>query len=135
MRQRRQRSASASQPRGAIGSPSAWRTTTPHIEQHQARRRRAGRLVDAATVARLLGVSRATVYANADQLGGIRLGNGKRARLRFDPARLDEPRSSAHRTARPRRRSARSSETKRLLPTPRAAPGAKRRRRGAQRSS
>jgi hypothetical protein len=45
-------------------------------------------LIDAAAVARLLGVSRATVYAKADELGAIRLGNGKRARLRFDPRLL-----------------------------------------------
>lgn len=45
-------------------------------------------LVDAATLAKLLGVSRATVYAKADELGAIRVGTGKRARLRFDPARL-----------------------------------------------
>lgn len=44
-------------------------------------------LVDAATLARILGVSRATVYANADELGAIRLGSGRRARLRFDPRR------------------------------------------------
>jgi hypothetical protein len=48
-------------------------------------------LIDAAAVARRLGISRATVYAKADQLGAIRLGNGKRARLRFDPARLPAP--------------------------------------------
>ena len=45
-------------------------------------------LVDAATLAKLLGVSRATVYAKADELGAVRVGGGKRARLRFDPARL-----------------------------------------------
>jgi hypothetical protein len=46
------------------------------------------RLIDAAAVARLLGVSRATVYAKADELGAIRVGGGKRARLRFDPMRI-----------------------------------------------
>ena len=45
-------------------------------------------LVDAATLARLLGISRATVYAKAEELGAIRVGTGKRARLRFDPTRL-----------------------------------------------
>jgi len=54
----------------------------------------AKRLVDAATLARLLGVSRATVYARADELGAIRVGSGKRARLRFDPAALLGARSS-----------------------------------------
>jgi hypothetical protein len=100
-----------------------------------------GRLVDAATVARLLGVSRATVYANADQLGAIRLGKGMRARLRFDATRLvatdvpTDPRSSSDRNARTRRRPAKPSEAERLLPIRTAAPGAKRRRRGAQPSS
>jgi len=45
------------------------------------------RLVDAATVARRLGVTRNWVYAHADQLGAMRLGNG-RGRLRFDLATL-----------------------------------------------
>jgi hypothetical protein len=40
-------------------------------------------LVDAAAVARALGVSRDTVYANADRLGARRLGDGPRGRLRF----------------------------------------------------
>jgi hypothetical protein len=44
----------------------------------------AGRLVDAATLARLLGVSRATVYEHADRLGAVRLGDGDRPRMRFD---------------------------------------------------
>jgi hypothetical protein len=71
------------------------------------------RLVDAATAARLLGVSRATVYAKADELGAIRVGEGKRARLRFDPARMiglgkaDANGSQAHH----RRRSRRSSRS------------------------
>jgi hypothetical protein len=41
------------------------------------------RLVDAATLARELGVERDWVYANAERLGAIRLG-GPRGRLRFD---------------------------------------------------
>ncbi len=57
--------------------------------------RQQGQLVDAATVARLLGVSRATVYAKADELGAVRLGNGKKAAaaLRSEQApgaRLDQ---------------------------------------------
>jgi hypothetical protein len=43
------------------------------------------RFIDAAEVARLLSVSRATVYTNANELGAVRLGSGPRARLRFDP--------------------------------------------------
>lgn len=41
-------------------------------------------LVDAATLARVLGVSRDCVYDHADELGGERIGSGPRGRLRFD---------------------------------------------------
>jgi hypothetical protein len=44
----------------------------------------------AADVAARYSVSRAWVYANAQQLGAARLGEGSRARLRFDPARLQQ---------------------------------------------
>ncbi len=44
------------------------------------------RLLDAAHLAELLGVSRATVYDHAAELGAIRIGDGDRPRLRFDPA-------------------------------------------------
>jgi predicted DNA-binding transcriptional regulator YafY len=43
-------------------------------------------LVTAAQLADMLGVSRETVYEHANELGGKRIGNGKRGRLRFDPA-------------------------------------------------
>ena len=42
-------------------------------------------LVDAAELARRLGIERSWVYAHAIQLGAIKLGNGRRPRLRFDP--------------------------------------------------
>lgn len=58
----------------------------------------APRFVDAAHVARLLGVERDWVYEHAHQLGGIRLG-GPRGRLRFDretlPDRLAQAADSA----------------------------------------
>lgn len=41
-------------------------------------------LVDARTVAQALGVSRDTVYARAEELGGQRVGDGERPRWRFD---------------------------------------------------
>jgi hypothetical protein len=47
-----------------------------------------GRYVDAATLARLLGVDRDWVYARAPQLGAVRLGDGPKARLRFDIDRV-----------------------------------------------
>jgi hypothetical protein len=59
-----------------------------HLAEHTAAAADQGvRLVDAATVARRLGVTRNWVYAHADQLGVMRLGNG-RGRLRFDLAKL-----------------------------------------------
>jgi hypothetical protein len=45
----------------------------------------AARLVDAATLAAMLGVERDWVYAHARELQAVRLG-GKRGRLRFDVA-------------------------------------------------
>jgi hypothetical protein len=42
------------------------------------------RLVDAATLAGILGIGRATVYEHADELGAVQLGEGDRPRLRFD---------------------------------------------------
>jgi hypothetical protein len=41
-------------------------------------------LVDAATLAKTLGISRDTVYDHRAELGGIEVGNGERPRLRFD---------------------------------------------------
>jgi hypothetical protein len=43
-------------------------------------------LIDAAELARRLGIARSTVYANARRYGAIRLGDGPRAPLRFDYA-------------------------------------------------
>ena len=67
-------------------------------------------LVDAAALARALGVSRTTVYAHADELGGRRVGGA----LRFDlahatgPSRAPQPTSAppARRTAGRRRTAA-----------------------------
>jgi hypothetical protein len=68
-----------------------------------------GQLVDAATLARALGVDRSWVYARAAELGAIRLGKGTRGvPLRFDLERAREACSSvsepqAPPRARPRR--------------------------------
>ena len=78
----------------------------------------ARRLVDAATVAAALGVSRDWVYDHAAELGGIRAGNGDRPRWRFDleqarnawqPAGEPEP-------AKPRRRQPSNGNGRHLLP-------------------
>lgn len=65
----------------------------------------ASALVDAETVAAALGVSRAYVYEHADELGAERLGDGPRARLRFD---LERARAA---TARSERRRSEGSES------------------------
>lgn len=46
-------------------------------------------LVDAAVVAERHGVARSWVYENAERLGAVRLGDGPRARLRFDLREVD----------------------------------------------
>jgi hypothetical protein len=48
----------------------------------------AGEWIDAAEVARRFNVSRDYVYAHAAELGARPLGDGPRARLRFDPAQV-----------------------------------------------
>jgi hypothetical protein len=72
------------------------------------------RFVDARELAGILGISRSTVYERACELGAIRLGNGARARLRFDVVEAtaglrtrDQPAARApgrRRTSSPRRR-------------------------------
>jgi hypothetical protein len=72
------------------------------------------RLVDAATLAGLLGIDRDWVYAHATTLGAIRLG-GPHGRLRFDPnhaldALRQAPQPSPAAPAGPRRRRRRPQE-------------------------
>jgi hypothetical protein len=55
-----------------------------HIAELVASARPKVGLIDARELADELGVARDWVYANAERLGGVRLGNGPRARLRFD---------------------------------------------------
>jgi hypothetical protein len=70
----------------------------------------AGELIDTAEVARRFGVSRDWVYANADRIGAVRMGDGPKARLRFDPERVREALaaqgtvSAGNGSERPRRR-------------------------------
>lgn len=46
--------------------------------------------IDAAEAARRFSLSRDYVYEHADALGAMRLGDGPKARLRFDPATVAE---------------------------------------------
>jgi hypothetical protein len=73
-------------------------------------------LVDANEIARRFGVSRDFVYEHADDLGAVRLGNGPKARLRFDPAQVGRTlRKAPEKPARqPRRRASRRNSS--LLP-------------------
>lgn len=48
------------------------------------------RLLSAAEVSQWWGVRRAWVYAHAAELGAVRIGDGERPRLRFDPERVAE---------------------------------------------
>jgi hypothetical protein len=47
-------------------------------------------LLNAATVARRLGRSREWVYRHAAEMGAVRLGDGKRPRLGFEPSKVAE---------------------------------------------
>jgi predicted DNA-binding transcriptional regulator AlpA len=77
-------------------------------------------LIDAAEVARRLGVSRSTVYDHQQELGAELLGDGPRPRLRFDPARVEAYRA---------RRSANAESN---VPTVRSSPPRRARERGAR---
>jgi hypothetical protein len=76
-------------------------------------RRPASGLATAAEVAEQLGVNKSWVYANQKRLGGIRLGDGPRARLRFDLERarraVDKERSEQQRPRRSRGRPPKAS--------------------------
>jgi hypothetical protein len=83
-------------------------------------------LVDAAELAKRLGIERAWVYSHAIELGAVKLGKGAKPRLRFDPeivarflqrvgggAAAGPPTRSGERAAQPRRD---GSSTVPLLP-------------------
>jgi hypothetical protein len=75
-------------------------------------------LVDAAVVAEHLDVSRGWVYRHADALGAVRLGTGRRARMRFDLARAVEAAASLGEPV------TRPGHALRALPAPRPSPPA-----------
>jgi hypothetical protein len=57
----------------------------PDASDRLTRAREKGRLVTVAELASWLQVEPSYVYEHADELGAMRLGNGPKARLRFDP--------------------------------------------------
>ena len=88
-------------------------------------------LVDAAELARRFGIERSWVYTHAIELGAVKLGNGSKPRLRFDPevaARVlrkvgevpaaDPPARSGKRAGQPRGSAGRGE----LLPIHRSGP-------------
>jgi hypothetical protein len=91
------------------------------LEQRGARRTTGG-LVDAAELARRLGTDRSWVYSHAKELGAIRLGNGPKARLRFDPEaaalrmRLGDQEDEPGEKSRPAKQRSRGAHRVRLLP-------------------
>jgi hypothetical protein len=86
--------------------------------------RRSIDLVDATTVATTLSVSRDWVYAHAAELGGRRIGQGSRRRLRFDLGyvldtwRSSEPTGPEDEVQRPHR-----PRVQRAKPTPASSEG------------
>lgn len=60
-----------------------------------------GRLLTAAEVAAMLGVRREVVYARQRELGAVRIGDGPKARLRFDPAKVTAALAPRQETAGP----------------------------------
>ncbi len=86
---------------------------------------RSAGLLDAAELARHLGVTRTWVYEHASKLGAMRLGDGTKARLRFDldvaTAAFDQPGRKGNRLSSstprpPGRRPAPTPATTSLLP-------------------
>lgn len=86
-------------------------------------------LVDAAEIARRFDLTAATVRARADTFGSIRVGDGPKPRLRFDPVKVAAaladcstdrrsrtPEVPAQPTVRRRRRAARAGTGPQLLP-------------------
>lgn len=55
-------------------------------------------LIDATEVARRFAVTRSFVYDNAARLGAVRIGTGRRSRLRFAPARVAQALAAERRT-------------------------------------
>lgn len=55
------------------------------VELLEARAVQRRALVDAAELARLFGIERSWVYSHAIELGAVKLGEGAKPRLRFDP--------------------------------------------------
>lgn len=73
------------------------------------------RLVDAETAAKALGISKAAVWRNASQLGGVKIGDGPRPRWRFDLDTLGRQAEDTPTAPRPRRHRHTSKDTQ-LLP-------------------
>ncbi|HEY5333049.1 MAG TPA: hypothetical protein VIJ21_05820 [Solirubrobacterales bacterium] len=69
-------------------------------------------LVDVAEIARRFGLSRGYVYEHADELGAVRIGDGPRARLRFDVAEVAERLTAGEGSKRPVGSATRSAKPK-----------------------
>jgi hypothetical protein len=74
------------------------------------------RLLTAKDIAERFNVDRGWVYAHAHELGAIRIGNGSRPRLRFDPAIVAQHQLARRAPAWERRRTSAPTTTAPLLP-------------------
>jgi hypothetical protein len=82
--------------RGVLLSPVIVEAIAQRVaELLRADRRPTPTLLTPTQVAERYAVSRTWVYEHADELGAIRLGDGPRARLRFDPERVTQALSRA----------------------------------------
>ena len=89
--------------RGRVGASDVEEieAVAEHIAELVASTRPKVGLVDARGLAEELGVARDWVYANAERLGGVRLGDGPRARLRFDVERAREALAASRQDTQP----------------------------------
>lgn len=71
-------------------SPESVRAVAEQICELLAGAPLSAELIDASEVARRFNVSRDYVYEHQAELGGVKLGKGPKARLRFDPERVLE---------------------------------------------
>jgi hypothetical protein len=91
------------------------------LQQHTRHLQRPDSLIDVAELARQTGLSRTWIYEHARELGAIRLGDGPRSRLRFNPDTVKrllerEPTPRVERARTKQRRQIRAMNDIELLP-------------------
>jgi hypothetical protein len=87
-------------------------TTSPPVRESE----QPTPLLTAAEVSRWWGVDRGWIYQHAQQLGAVRLGSGKRPRLRFDADRVAQALGARRQNSSDEGRSPRKRADQKLLP-------------------